>query len=478
MSKDRDEQMDAEIRSAFRKQASRIASQLDVESSLQDVEGRDGSRGLPGFGGTSRLGGPTGVRGPLVALVGGFGVVVVLIGLVGLFASGLFSTSVTLVATETTLGIDPGEVTGESTPDTPPPTDWRDARYLVRSGSGPVEVLAAPGPGGERVAEMSASDTVTLTGEAATVSGTTYYEIETGGRTGWVDGSRLEPPVAWTSDLDAVPCGPDGSANDGGGEVLPAAPGASGSKAAGHVLETIALDMGDCDRIVIVLGEGAGVDERGRWAGVPASSVPEGVTVSAAGSVVSILVPNAEVRPLASTTDLGARFSIASRAAEGTMLRLFSDSAQIVGTQLLVDPARIVIDLRPDPGGADLELAALTGGEFVVLPIQTDPSGTGVDTPVTVFGWGRPNEATGVAELRHASDQAGSGPPVEATFSSAASGTQATSRYVFATTDWVLWGEFSLTIDALAPGDYELFIGEQTPSDGNPGVYLKFTVSG
>ena len=52
------------------------------------------------------------------------------------------------------------------------------------------------------------------------------------------------------------------------------------------------------------------------------------------------------------------------------------------------------------------------------------------------------------------------------------------SSVIFDTTDWTeVWGWFEFTIDQLAAGDYELFIGDLNGEDGSEsGVYEPFTV--
>ena len=114
-----------------------------------------------------------------------------------------------------------------------------------------------------------------------------------------------------------------------------------------------------------------------------------------------------------------------------------------------------------------------------MLPIQVDVNGPGVAPPITVAGWARPFEATGVAILRTVGTTPGSGTPVEATFSGTDfAGMQVASTYPYMTTDWTeAWGAFQFTIEDLAPGTYELFVGELSMEDGaEQGVYQVFTV--
>jgi hypothetical protein len=160
-------------------------------------------------------------------------------------------------------------------------------------------------------------------------------------------------------------------------------------------------------------------------------------------------------------------------------MRFFFDANRRAAFRFLTNPARIVIDVKTAPTGTGLDVAARRGGPAVVLPIQEDVNGPGVATPIRVAGWARPFEANGVAILRAVGATPGAGDPVEATFSGTEyAGTQVASTYPYLTTDWTeAWGAFSFTIDDLAAGSYELFVGDLSMEDGSEqGVYQVFTV--
>lgn len=476
-----------QIRSAFRKQASKISTHLDVESSLEEVRGPMSKRQHQARS-SDRRGFPLllgGVGGPAVALVGGFTFVLLLIGVVGLFAPRLIRSDGGPIAVDppNTIATE-GLLVRPSTDSTPEATgqrEWMDGRYQIvpTEGATSVAVLARPAASDQVLAELAVPHTVVLTGEAAAEGGMLFYEVVLDDRTGWIDAAQLAPPEAWSTGFDVLPCEPDGAAYETTDAVMPASNGPHQGAAAGHILDVLYYPSKDCERLVIVLGGGAGRDGQSRWIGTPAAWVPEGTEVHSGSSVVSVIAPElAEIRPMAATLLLGKSLGLASRSPDGIVLNFLFDANRRAAVQILENPARIVIDLRAAPTGTGLDLAEKRGGQFVVMPIQTDVGGEGVLLPVTVNGWGRPNEATAVAELRRPAAEPGTGEPVEALFDSAPSGPQRTSRYVFATADWVLWGEFSFTIDDLPTGDYELFIGEYTPSEGNPGVYLPFSVAG
>jgi hypothetical protein len=163
------------------------------------------------------------------------------------------------------------------------------------------------------------------------------------------------------------------------------------------------------------------------------------------------------------------------------IFRIFFDSNRRAAINWMENPARVIIDTRTAPTGTGLDVAAKRAGLTVVMPIQSDLNGPGVTPPIEVTGWGRPFESQGVAILRRAADQPASGDLVEATFSGTDYiGTQTASTYPYSTADYLeAWGAFSFTIDDLAPGAYELFVGDFDQESGDPvGVYQTFTVAG
>ena len=191
--------------------------------------------------------------------------------------------------------------------------------------------------------------------------------------------------------------------------------------------------------------------------------------------------------PSTQTVESGFGYVLATRdmplaqSREELVFRAFFDANRRAAIQILDTPARVIIDVRSAPTGTGLDVAAKRGDLAVVMPIQVDRSGPGVGLPIEVSGWGRPFEAQGVAILRKAAGSAGLGELVEATFSGTDFfGTQTTSTYPYATADYTeAWGAFAFTIEDLAAGTYELFVGDYNQETGEPvGAYQTFTVAG
>lgn len=108
------------------------------------------------------------------------------------------------------------------------------------------------------------------------------------------------------------------------------------------------------------------------------------------------------------------------------------------------DPARVVIELIPSPDGVATQ--PVSGGLVVVTTVvPLDP-----DFPLTIEGYSRTFEANVLARI--------DGELVGLTTAA----------------DWVdTWGEFILTIESGPDDPGELFIGEDSPRDGEPvGVTL------
>ena len=218
----------------------------------------------------------------------------------------------------------------------------------------------------------------------------------------------------------------------------------------------------------------------------PAAEWPAEVAMSVEGSIVAVDLPGvAAATPWAQTSETDGSFALATRGdplSEGPgplTMRFFFDSNRRANFRFLTDPARIVIDVKQAPTGTGLDVAAKRGGTTVVLPIQVDLHGPGLTPPITVNGWSRPFEATGIAILRTVGVTPGAGEPAEATYSGTDfAGTVTASSYPYMTTDWTeAWGAFRFTIEDLAPGTYELFVGELSMEDGaEQGVYQVFTV--
>jgi hypothetical protein len=375
------------------------------------------------------------------------------------------------------------ESTSTST-STVPVVDWDDGRYRVVNVADDDVLNIRENPGADHpiVGTLPPNGLVALEGFGRTDGWLSV--ILDDGTVGYVNARFIAPPAGWEVPLDEVACTPDGAGYGGTQEVS----GDGLGVGAGSVLSVFTYDGADCARIVLVLGEGSGIDS-GLWTSAPpAATVPAGTSVASGGSVVEIRVPGVTgVRPIVHTTEapfgfvLTTRDTPLSREPSDLTLRAFFEANRRASVSWLTEPARVVIDVRSAPTGTGLDVAAKRSDDTVVMPIQVDVNGPGVTPPIEVIGWGRPFEAQGVTVLREASDEPGTGDLVEATFSgSEFTGTRITSEYPYMTTDYIeSWGSFSFTIDDIAPGTYELFVGDYSARDGEPiGVYQTFTVAG
>ncbi len=368
----------------------------------------------------------------------------------------------------------------------PAQTGWEDGRYRVVgvASDDVLNVRENPGVGHPVVGTLPPDGAVQLDGYSAQVGDAEWRSVllEDGTR-GWVNASYLAPPSGWEVPFDGPACREDGPAYGGTQTIEGTDPDAF----AHNALDIFTFRSEDCDRIVIVLGVGEGLSADG-WSSIPAPTVPSGTSVTSGGSIVEIRIPGIrDVRPLAQTVEGHSGYLLATRdmpkAQERADLvfRAFFDSNRRAALQLLDNPARVVVDVRTAPTGSGLDVAYKRGGLTVVKPIQTDLAGPGVGLPVEVTGWARPFEAAGIAILRRPALEPGTGEQVEATFSGTDHlGTQVASVYPYTTADYIeAWGAFSFTIDDLAPGTYELFVGDFDMESGDPfGIYQTFTVAG
>ena len=343
-----------------------------------------------------------------------------------------------------------------------------------------LNVRERPDPGATIVGGLAPGARVPTTGLATSdVPGPGWWQVRLAdGTEGWVNNRFVASASLSDVGLDVVPCAEPGTTNESEPAV---SPGGDASEA-DHVFALDLADSGpECDRVVIHLGAGTA----GGWPESPAARIPDGIEVSVAGPVVVVTFPAGivTVRPTATERDLGVATAFVVRTPDGPLqVRVHFDRNIAVGASYLPDPARIVLDVAGAPTGTGLDLAPVAGPNTVLRhPVQVDLNGPGVTQPITVSGYARPFEAQGAAVVRTVgAGGPGSGDPVEATFSSVGGQPETATQFSFMTTDYVTtWGSFEFTIDGLAPGEYELFVGEMSAADGSPiGVYDTFTVAG
>ena len=222
----------------------------------------------------------------------------------------------------------------------------------------------------------------------------------------------------------------------------------------------------------------------------PAAGVPEHVAVVVELASLGVRLPESVIAAATTATDSFqledgfADILFFRRASSGFGLAALFESNRAARVTVLSDPGQLVIDTIDAPTGTGLDLAPLAGGLTVLRrPINVDVNGPPPEPPIVVAGFSRPFEASGVAVLRSApleGEPAGSGDPVAADWSGGVLGGSCGSQYGFMTTDYIeAWGAFEFSIEALAPGTYELFVGEFSAQDGSElGVYHVFSVGG
>lgn len=155
------------------------------------------------------------------------------------------------------------------------------------------------------------------------------------------------------------------------------------------------------------------------------------------------------VAPAATDAGLGGTlarraWSVRSPAGSGTWVDLHLGEAAEARVQVLDDPARVVVDLRPRPAGAPVPPPAPRSARVVVLT----PRGGRAAYPLTVNGYARTFEANVVVRLEQ-------------------EGRDTVERFTTATA-WVdAWGYFSLTIEEGPPGPLTLHVGEYSARDGS-----------
>jgi hypothetical protein len=469
------EPADREIRAAFRVQRSRITAHVDARRGLDRIKEPS-----------------TMPRRALRPALGAAAIAIAAIGFVLILQP--FGGTEDIAGPTTT-------VTSTTIPATtivPPVTGWEDARYrVVGVAAGDVlNVRERPGASNPIIGTLPPDGRVRLSSWPSTVDGAQWYGVMLDDDTqGFVNGAFLAPPESWDTGFTTLACSPD----DGGYTTEPARGPEPTDVDAGYVLDVLKYDGPDCERYVIVFGSSAVRGGLPDVAQVAASSWPTDAVLSVDGSIVEAGFPGIDAAtPWTQTVEGTNSFGLATREPAESIcnrvggscpsdgergsitMRFFFDSNRRAHYAFLTNPARIVIDVKPSPTGSGLDVAARRGGTTVVLPIQVDVNGPGIRPPITVTGWGRPFEAAGVAVLRAVGTTPGSGTPVEATFTGTDfAGTRVASTYPYMTTDYIdAWGAFNFTIEDVAPGTYELFVGELSMEDGSElGVYQAFTVA-
>lgn len=285
--------------------------------------------------------------------------------------------------------------------------------------------------------------------------------------TGWVNSTYLAVDEAWTAPFDELPC----AAGDVAWGETQVSPEPTPASDAVFVWGYDYLESAECDRLVIRLAtrpEDATVVD---WqASRPAGTVPGGVQVSSGSNRVTVVFPEDffDVRLGMARVDYGSVELFATAPLESPRKRaieLLYPSERIGHARFLDHPARIVVDIRPAPDPTGIDYSPHLDGLFVLTePALWDGSIAGTEQPLTITGMGRPYEAQGYAAISRID---GGTEPVEALWSGGVDCTDdfgaPTARgdaYCFYAT-YEVWGEFSLTIDELPPGRYQLALADE-----------------
>ena len=338
------------------------------------------------------------------------------------------------------------------------------------------------------------------TGQTATDgNGATWYQVDypaaavTGG---WVPAEFVVPVPSFVD----VPCSTDPTdyGVDAGSITPPAAPAAvPGGTVATLVYALHHMSDPSCERTVVTFGADLGSGNYAAADNLPplgGASVPlpgpfPGLLSLDFTTDVPMALPSALELWAWHTPGNGVVNAFVTRHSAGSptiSLDLQFANNRAVHVYWMTTPLQLVIDTVDAPTGTGLDLQALVADLAAIdHPINWDLNGPLPVPPITVTGWARPFEATLQVRLRQApapGDLLGSGALVTADWSGTVGGAPVSytgeSSVIFDTTDWTeVWGWFEFTIDQLAAGNYELFIGDVGGESGlESGLYEPFTV--
>lgn len=336
---------------------------------------------------------------------------------------------------------------------------------------------------------------------------------------GWVNARYLGTHRSPQDDLSTVPCdaGPAATslpnATDGQLDVTSRESsldrvqlGAAGQD--GFRIES----TNDCHRLVIPLTEIQGVDipdyfdiHTMRLDQVP---VNQFAVVANSGGTLDIAVGTGISPAEESSTqgqwvgktwtdtstgrELGAFYTgaVGVQGSSGTLRVLYGSGQASVRTA--DNPARLIVDITPFPDPVGQRSGPIVGaGTVLYEPLQRDLEGPGVESSVTVRGYGHGFEGTlvvevlpwdGVSSPTEVLDQRDAGllsPVVDAVQVTTAAGTKATSD-----TDGVFIldanGEFSFDLDFFAPGSaWQIMVEASNPAPDESGLgHLRFLGAG
>ncbi len=338
----------------------------------------------------------------------------------------------------------------DGTPIDVPIGDWR---VVDVAADDVLNVRANAGVAYDIVGTVSPNGIVTTTGSGWRLpnGGDDWYEILHGEDTvGWVNSRFLEPVTdgpAPDSTFTQLPCLID--------QPYTGPAGTQSGANADHIASFTGLFATgpECNRVVVNLGTAFTFD-----ALTPnADAVPDGTTVAFDGSVIEVRFPAAITDvDLQNGTQLldGVAPVYNTRNTDGTFSVFIFAGPATVESVILDQPGRVVVDWRstgtnPAPfplATAGMVLTDVSGGAGSAAP--TFSAG-----PITFTGFARPFEANLGFDVVDANGTVQNLQCSAGCWNSPSTGT----NFGASATDWTTtWGQFTFTIDGLAPGDYTL----------------------
>lgn len=416
------------------------------------------------------------------------------------------ATSATTVTTTTTLGSTTTSATTTTTTATVPlgsgpGYDEFGVAHVYKTDADGGLLIQPSGAAGNTplgVALPNASGLFPTGNTSLGTGNATWYEVTHLGVTGYVHEAYLVELPSFA----AYPCATDPGAYVSGSPLpaLAAPTPVAGGTTADHVYSLNHMSSAACERTVITFGfdptGGASFD---LLDGDPAENLPVGGIIDAiqegafpglwnvrfTGSMTKAAQSALEV--FASDNGVVDAFVVRDDPFTGAAsIDLKFSQNRAARAYWVSNPLRLVIDTVPAPTGNGMDIAAVMGMSMATPtrlinlehPIDWDVMAPGVQAPITVRGWSRPFEAQLGVTLRTAPLAAGA--PGSGTLATAdvtydlggVTSQSGISMFGVQTTDYIdMWGRFEFTIDAIAPGDYELEFDDYGSS-----LYHQFTV--
>ncbi len=375
--------------------------------------------------------------------------------------------------------------TDDSTVPTQPPatttTDPFENRQPVFVGEGwrvvnvatddVLNVRATPDATGEIVGSYGPdSEDVALNGQGSTDSdGQGWWGVTLpDGTDGFVNRAFLEPPLSWVADVPADLCGKEETPDFGqdGDEVVDL------EDQPNTVLGMARIEGEGCDRYVFVLGN---TDLEALTVSPVASFNATGTELLPLDDGVRLALPRwlSEVVQTATIDRFGstlAVLTIPGSPEEGLLQVWLVAGYDDVALSFRANPARIIVDLIGTD--RDAEPTWITGDGLTLL--AGPPVVGGANAQVEITGFARFFEGQGLLSIT-----AADGSAVAANARGHWITDVGSDEFVGVNTAWLpTYGAFSLFVDDLESGVYEVFVGEECGGDTSElcGVETTFTI--